>query len=452
MCALLATLGCTGPTVKPPPVDLEQPFSATGERATPDRWWLAFEDRQLSSLVDRALDSNLTVKSAWQRLREARAVVDRESASLFPDLTLTGQAATESNGTTTFDGDASNDEVRLGLTSEYEVDLWGRISSAVEAERLRAEASLYDYQTATLSIAAEVTRTWYRLLEARRQLRVIDDQIETNRQVLELLNARFNVGSTRRADLLRQRQLLEATRGQRHAAQSRARTLEHRLAVLIGRAPQAGIDYSAKGLPATPPLPRTGVPAELVQRRPDTRSAFNRLRAADRDVAVAISNQFPRLTLTASVSTSDEGADELFENWASAFAADLAAPLLDAGRRAAEVDRARAVERRRLYEYGQSILTAFQEVEDALVQERKQRDRINSLREQMRLARETYESLRQRYVSGGVGYLDVLTALTDVQSLRRDLLTARRQQIEFRIALYRALAGGLETKREREVS
>jgi outer membrane protein TolC len=195
-------------------------------------------------------------------------------------------------------------------------------------------------------------------------------------------------------------------------------------------------------------LPRTGLPAELVRRRPDVRRAHHRLSAADKDLAAAVSRQYPRLTLTASLTTTDQGMSKLFSDWARSFAAELAAPLIDAGERSAEVERFRALREQRLYQYGQAILTAFKEVEDALIREKKQRQQVNSLRSQARTMERTVERLRLEYINGSADFLDLLQARTEKQQLRRDLLNARLQRVEYRIALYRALAGGFETGRE----
>ena len=410
----------------------------------PDQWWRAFDDAPLNQHVDEALGSNLDLKVAWQRLREARSVVDRESASLFPDLEATVDAEARRGS----ERGADTEQLQLGLRSSYEVDLWGRIRSRVDASRFRLRASAADYQTAALSLSAEVTRSWYRLLEARSQLDLINDQIQTNRDVLRLIEARFGRGQTQSVDVLRQRQLLESTREQKLSIESRIQVLEHQLAVLLGQPPRSAVEQGQRALPDLPPLPETGLPVELVQRRPDVRRAYNRLKAADADLAAAVSNQYPRLTLNASLSTREDEASDLFDNWASAFAGNLVAPLIDAGQRDAEVERSRSVRQQRLFEYGQTILTAFREVEDALIQEKKQRRRIESLEEQLRLANATYKQLRLEYFNGVTDYIDVLNTLTDRQELRRNLLSAELELLEFRIALYRALAGGFDTGRD----
>lgn len=420
--------------VEPPPT-----FSDSGTQDVPPRWWRAFGDTGLNTLVETGLAENLDLKTAWDRLRAARAVVDRESAVLLPTLDAFAEGTSREDESPT--GSVDRDELTLGLTAEYELDLWGRIQSRVEAERFRSRATLQDLRAASISLSAEVARTWYALAEQRQQRKLLDRQIRTNRRILNLIRSRFANGQAGSADVLRQEQLLESTREQKRAVESQVGVLEHQLAVLVGRTPQEGIQRRPRAFPELPPLPETGVPVELIQRRPDVRAAFQRLRAADRDLAASISNQYPRLTLTASLSSSENDVEALFDHWARSFAANLTQPLIDGGQRAAEVDRTRAVKQQRLHEYGQSVLTALQDVEDALVQEQKQKERIRSLQDQVGLARRTTERLQHRYFNGAVDYIEVLNALNDQQQLRRDLLSARRLLIERRIALYRALAG-----------
>jgi len=431
------------------PVDTTEVFSPSGEQEAPGRWWNAFGDPELNTLVDSALKSNFNLITAWQRLREAQAVADRASSGLFPQLEASVRG--ESNRLQTQFQESQI--LQLGISSQYEIDLWGRINSNLEAQRYRADASLADYRTAALSLSAEVARTWYSLMEAHGQLRIVNQQIETNEKVLKLLQARFGTGQIRSADILRQRQLLESTREQKISVESRIQLLEHRLSVLLGRPPQTSINYSQDSLPDLPPPPETGIPSELVRRRPDIRSAYRLLQAADREVASAISNQFPRISLSASLSTADLNGGNLFEDWGRSLAGNLIAPLFYGGQLSAEVDRTQAVKKQRLYQYGQSILTAFREVEDALAQEKKQREKIQSIRNQLEIARQAYEQLRIEYFNGMGNYLDVLTALDEEQQLQRDLLAAKMVLLEYRIALYRSLAGGFETTREnRELS
>jgi len=435
--------GCATDKEISPPVEMPTAFSQTGDSAPPERWWTAFDDKELNEHVERALSLNLSLEAAWERLREAQAVVDRESAAMYPNVDAIFDGDFTQSGSNRVEG------YSFGLVAEYEVDLWGRIRSLVEAEEFRAEATFFDYQTAALTLSAEVARTYYQLVEAKNQRDLLRKQLEINQKVLRSLKARFGASLIRSADILRQEQLIENTREQMIVIEATIGVLENKLAVLEGRPPEMGYAVPDERLPALPPLPDTGVPAALVQRRPDVQAAYNLVRAANKDLAAAITNQYPRLTISAALETAATSPSDLFGTWIRSIAGQIAAPVFDAGRRAAEVERNEAIERRRVLEYGQSVLTAFQEVEDALVREQKQQERITSIARQLELARSSYNRLQIEYFNGVTEYLDVLTALIEEQRLQRDLLLARRNLLEFRIALYRALAGGLMTDNER---
>jgi NodT family efflux transporter outer membrane factor (OMF) lipoprotein len=434
--ALVMVAGCRH-SADPPPLPLEPSasFSASGQEAMAGDWWTAFEDPRLDELIREALGNNLDLRVTWARFAEAQAIAARVGAGRWPLLEAAGLAATRDPAP--MDGD----QLQLTLAAEYELDLWGRIRSASEAEALRATASGADYQTAAVTLAAEVAGTWFELVTIHNQHALLADQIEANERQLESLGNRFASGQSRRADLLRQEQLLELTREQLHRAQARRQVTANRLAALLGQAPGVPFDSLPRQLPGLPALPATGLPAELLNRRPDLRAAHARLMAADLDVATAVSERFPRITLGASIATEGNDATDLFDDWIRRLAGSIVAPLFDGGSRRAEVRRAEAVRQRLLYDYGSSLLNAVREVEDALVLESRQARQMESLLRQLRLAEAAEEQLRREYANGMGDYIDLLTASIDAQQLRRDFLEADLLLHAYRLALYRALAG-----------
>lgn len=428
------------------PLQTPENFSSSGDLLIPDEWWQSFEDPILNNLVAQALDSNLNIQAVWYRFIEAQAIVDRQSSFLLPDI----EASIRSSLNRPEPDFVGGENVQLGLSAFYEVDLWGRISALVDAESYRKQASLADYRAAGITLSAEISNTWYQLMAEWEQLKLIEEQIETNQTILDFIKAQFGSGQIRSVDILRQQQLVEATREQKVQTEMRIEVLEHQLSVLSGKPAQFNIDYQADSLPQLPPLPETGLPAELLQRRPDIQSAFLLLQASDREMAAAISNRYPRLSISTSAQLRANSFDNLLEDWAYSLGGNLVAPLFYGGRLKAEVDRTEAVKQQSLYEYGQTVLIAFQEVEDALIQERKQQESIVVLEEQVVLAKQAYQQLEIEYFNGLSDYLAVLTALNQEQQLRRDLITANLLLLQYRIALYRALAGGFETNREME--
>ncbi len=417
-----------------------EPLSESGQADQLERWWIEFGDAGLNRQVNIALGESFDLAAALQRLRAAQALTRREASDLFPDVNgVIGSG-------NTFGPGPNQHRINWGLDASYQVDLWGQIQSRVDAERFRAEATREDYHTVALALAAEIARTWFALIEAYAQLDLLEQQVETNRNGLKAQEARWGSGDEGGSpDVLRQRQLVEATLEQAVVVKARVEVLEHQLAVLTGQSPQTASYSPGSRLPDLPPLPYTGLPSELLKRRPDVRADYLAFVAADRDLASAITAQYPRLDLTSSLINSAENPGTLFKDWFFSIGAQLVAPLLDGGERRAEVDRRRALLCQRFNEYGQTMLIALQEVEDGLALERYQLERIERLEAQVGWANKASEQLRRRYYVGEGSYLDILSASQSQQRLQREILSARLDLVLIRIGLYLALAGSFDT-------
>lgn len=426
-------------TVSSLPYDIPEKFSVSGEDSISVKWWTEFQDPSLNILVDQALDSNLNLKSIWQRFQVARAVVDREGSFLIPDVDAGAQSALNFPQPDFVGGE----NIQIGISARYEIDLWGRIKARVEAEEYRAKATYFDYQAAQISLTAQITRVWYQLVSAKIQLSLIQQQISTNEKILRLVKARFGSGQIQGVDILRQQQLIEATREEKFAIQSTYEVLQNQLAILLGTPPQQPLLVEPDSLPELPKIPDTGIPLELIQRRPDLQSLFSLVLAADREVASAISAKYPRLSFRSSAQLRSNNFQNLLRDWAYTIAGNLTAPIFYGGRLNAEVDRSEAFKKQVFLEYGNATLNALREVEDALVQEENQISRVNLIEQQVELNQKTYEQLQIQYFNGMADYLAVLTALTQQQQLCRRLISAYYNLLDFRIGLYRALAGGI---------
>lgn len=425
------------------PIEQAEDFSFTGTEAIPEKWWTSFNDPVLNNLIDSALTENLNLAATWEQFMAAQAILRREKSSLWPDIELVARSAV-SRPEPDF---AGGENFQAGLAAAYEVDLWGRIRAGIEAEEFRAEASFYDYQAAAMTLSAEISATWFQLLTFRKQLDLTNRQIETNEEIIRLIRARFTSGQIRAVDILRQQQLLESTRDQKIFFETQLRLLQNQLAVLLGRPPQNLSISAESNLPELPPLPETGLPLELIRRRPDVKQAYNQVLAADREMAVAIRNKYPRISFDIIAQSRSNNYGNLFQDWAYTLAGNLVAPLLYGGRNRAEVDRTTALKNQQLFLYGQTVLNSFREVEDALIQEQKQKERIEVLERRLDLAQKTNKQLRIEFLNGLSEYLDVLLSLDQEQQLQRDILEARQTLLEHRITLYRTLAGGFETER-----
>jgi NodT family efflux transporter outer membrane factor (OMF) lipoprotein len=439
--------GCAS-TVKTPAAPMQLPETFSKQTGTPltEKWWHCFEDEILNDLVEKALRDNFSLQIAWDRLAQAEATARKAGVDLYPDLNLYGGLGENWRwqGSLVDDkhGIDYTSSYSLGLSTSYELDLWGRVRSSQQATALDIEVSKEEIDTAALTLSSQVANTWYRWNEQQMQTELLSSQIDTNEKVLELTTSRFRQGKITAADVLRQRQLVESTRGQWIKAKEQTQVLLYQLALLLGESAVGFIPPEPKELVQLPPLPGIPLPAELIQRRPDVRKAYRQVQSADQRVATAIADQFPRISLSAGIETYGAKISDLFDNWLANLAGNLVQPLFDGNLRKAEVERNQALTSQAIHTYGQTVLTSLQEVENALSREMYQEQYLENLQNQLATANSVLKRTRESYLKGQLDYLRVLESLVSVQSLERQVLTAQREKIEHRIDLCRAIAGG----------
>ena len=422
----------------PTPIATPEIFSQSGESAHQQHWWLAFNDPQLNQLIDSALSNNFSLLSAYNRLEQAQAVAQKTSADLIPSISAVF------TGGQNYSSNKDSSQFILGLNASYEVDLWGRIRANRNASDLDVRVVQENLNTAAISLSAEVAIAWYRLIEQRSQLVLLQQQIKTNEDNVDIVTSRFAGGQATAADVFQQRQTLQARIGDQTTVIATIKTLEYQLAILTGNTPTMLVLPEQNQLPDLPAQPQTGLTSDLIQRRPDLRSAYFRVQAADQRTAAAIADRFPKLSLSANISTNAPNLQSLFNNWISTLAGNLIMPIVDGGRRVAEVARNRAAAAEALNNYATALQQAIQEVEDALIQEQQQQQLIISLNKQHQLSEQATLQIRLRYMYGAMDFLRVLTTQVSQQSLERSQILAKRQLLEYRIQLYRALAGSWE--------
>ncbi|MDY0000387.1 MAG: TolC family protein [Polyangia bacterium] len=435
VCAAVMVACASSPRQVSSPAKLPARFTSSDGPRLPDRWWESFDDQDLNRLVKEALEASFTLRQAWDRLAQAKALARKVGAGMLPDLDA--QAGAKAGWSK--QGAALGWNV--GLVATYEVDLWGRVRSERAAERFAVLATREDLSTAAISLSAEVTLCWFQLLERRAQLSLLRAQRELSVQVLDGVMLRFGVGQASAADVLQQRQSVESLAGDESGVRGQIGVLENQLAVLLGKAPGTFVAPVRDSLPSLGPLPGAGVPAALLARRPDVRGALRRVEEADQRVGAALADRWPRLSLSATIGASGTYGPPALWTWLANLAANLVAPLFDGGSRRAEVERVRAKASEALNKYAQVVLTAIKEVEDALGRERESTRQVESLERQLRLSGQVVGQLRAAYLQGAEEYPRVLDVLIRHQLLERALLAARRERLEHRVALCRGLAG-----------
>jgi NodT family efflux transporter outer membrane factor (OMF) lipoprotein len=424
-----------------PPLTVPETFgSETREGALPERWWESFGDPGLAALISRALEGSPRMHIAWARLKQAEASGQLARAARWPTADLQASAAYRENFFPPF-GTIDQKTYSLSMPVAYEVDVWNRYGSAAEAGTYNVMATRNDVEATAMSVAAEVAEAWFDVVNARAARALLESQLEVNTTLESLVRLRFERGISSALDVYQQQQQVLATQTQLATVDGQERLARARLAILEGVPAQKLALPDNASLPELAGLPGLGVPADLLERRPDLRAVRDRIVAQDYQLAAAIAARLPSFVLNGSLSFSATTPADLLDTLLKSLSLSLNAPLFDGGRRAAEAKRQRALLEEIVANYAQVLLQAMLEVDNALVREDQQTKSLDLLEAQRETAEATLREARARYEQGLSDYLPVLTSLNGLQGLERSLLDGKRQRLSARIQLCRALGG-----------
>jgi len=426
--------GCTS-TPQPPhqsSVTLPKRYTQPQNIHVDYRWWETLQDDQLNRLIETALQNNRHLKAAIQNVKASEAVI-KQTQSL-QKLQLDGTASLQRN---LQDTASHTNTFALGLGASYELDFWGRLDALEQASIYDFNASNEELNTVAITLSAEVALAWYRLLEQYQQLQLLDKQIAINEKYLKLLISQFNISKVRAVDIIQQRQSLAALEGEKEPTRALMKSYQTQLALLLGTdSSQLHVDLEQ---PSKAEVVYKNINTTNLLERPDVKAAFYKLQARDQRVAAAVANSYPRISLGGTLSTTSADIDELFKNWFGTLAANLTVPLLDGGRRDAEVEQQIAMSRAALYEYENTLLAALKEVQDMQSALLHQHHYLKSIQEQLRLSLASSRRIRQQYIHGNGDFLRLLSAQLNYEQLQRNYLRAYLKLVEYDIALHRAV-------------
>lgn len=442
---LLALAGCSLHPSQLGQADLALPpvFIESGQPAAAQplsRWWEEFGDDTLNSLMVETLANNLDLRQASARLAQLEASSRIAAAGLLPFVNAGAQAnRSQQQG---ISGETRGTNYNLSLAAGYELDLWRKISARTVAAGFTAQASTAELKALYITLSAQLADLYFLAVEQRAQLKLTDQIIATLADNLARLERRYESGIAPAKDLYQARQNLAAARENRPQFEARLATTLHAISLLLGRFPDHAIAGQRRDLPASPPPTAPGLPAQLLSNRPDIEAAYLRLAARDAGIAAAIADRLPSLSLRADYGKAHNefgtlGTTGIFWN----LIAELTAPILDGGRRRAEVDRTRAAFDETLAAYAQTVIKAVNEVEDALAAGKAAEERLAHLTSRTAATGASLRLANADYFEGLTDYLPVLLAQQFHFQAQSQLLAARRQVLADRITLFRALGG-----------
>lgn len=414
-------------------------------------WWTVFNDQVLNDLMPRVEVNNQNVAQAAAAYRQARALVTQQRSALFPTVTLSGAGTRNGGNTTTSTGvvTRSGNNFQVNLGGSWEPDVWGRIGRAVTGARAGEQASAADLAAATLSNQGELASNYFSVRSADAQIALIRKTLVGYERNVQITGNRYRAGIAPHTDLLQaQTQLANAQSDLLTLQRSRAQ-FEHAIAVLLGMAPaQFNLAANEAWTPAVPAIPLS-LPSELLQRRPDIAGAERRVAQANEQIGIAQAAWYPSLSLSASAGVSGGVVADLFSApptaWSLGFS--VLQTVFNAGLTRGRVDAARASWEQSVASYRQTVLTAFQGVEDQLSATRILVDQLEQRKIASQAADQAEAQFLNRYQAGQVAFTEVVTAQVSALNARRSLVQAQADQVTTAVALTQALGGGWQAPR-----
>ncbi|SEO85931.1 efflux transporter, outer membrane factor (OMF) lipoprotein, NodT family [Rhodospirillales bacterium URHD0017] len=469
--AVVTASGCmVGPDYKrPPPADppslafkettgpvigAAASFQPAMPRDAIDRgpWWSMYDDHTLDRLAAQIDISNQTLIQAEAAYRQARALVRQDASGLYP--TVTGNAGyTQSGsgsgssraiqGTVVNASSGSVGQFSAGPGLNWEIDLWGRIRRQVESDSAAAQASAADLANARLSAQANMAINYFSMRISEQRMRVYQASVAAYTRSVEIVQNQLDAGIVSRVDLAQAQTQLEQTRAQLVAENITRATFEHAVAILAGKAPS---ELSVEPGPVPPEIPTVepGIPSTLLERRPDIAAAERQMAAANAQIGVAVAAYYPSISLASAVTLVGSSLNALLtlSNAVWSVGPQLAATLIDGGALRAQVEGARARYDSQVALYRQTILVAFQQVEDALVQQRVLEQQEKVQRAAVAAARLAERLSLNQYQLGTVPYTTVVQTQTAALSSEQTLLSIRLNRLTASANLVLALGGG----------
>jgi multidrug efflux system outer membrane protein len=457
----LSLAGCVvGPKYHQPvpPVPAQFKEGGTPDSGIPDiaysDWWRVFNDSALARLETDADAANQDIKLAMARVDQAEAGAKYARSFLFPTISLgasasrTREAQNRPNNGNTGGLAATFNDFQLPAFLSYEIDAWGRVRHSIESANATEQATAADLRFVRLAVEANVAMDYFSLREIDAERQVLDSTVQEMQSAVDLTTNRFRGGLTSELEVKQAQTLLNQTQAQAQALDVQRAQLEHAIAVLEGK---AASDFSLPRRPlplstgaGLPPVIPSGLPAELLARRPDIAEVERYVAAANAEIGVAKTAALPHISLTGLAGFESTNLTSLFnwQNGITSLGASALMPVLTGGRVRAGVDQAWAVYRQSLAQYQKTVLTAYQEVEDQLAALRILAGEAQSTADAVTNAQQAETIALNRYRSGLVSYLDVVYAQTALLANQRTATQIGGQRMVATVVLIKALGGG----------
>lgn len=451
--AMLAACQAVGPDYVRPQSALPTDYSETSANASQNElaiknWWILFNDATLNTLVDQALKENTDMQYAIARIEEADAYAREVGAATLPsvdfDATATRSRVTESGPFPVFAANPRRNYT-YQFSSNFEIDFWGKIRRAKESARAQLLSTKYAKETVSWTLSSNVARNYLALRSTEAQLAIAQQNLKSREESLALTKRRFEGGVSSKLDV-HQAEVANANLTADITELTRQRAIYvHQLATLTGKLDLALASSDGTQLLA-PPVPPAGLPSSLLENRPDVRQAEEQLIAMNANIGSAKAALYPTISLTGAFGAESLALSDILKSASRIWTAglDISMPIFNSGRLSSRVEQASARQKQALAQYQGSVRSAFQEVNDALVNVRQYTERETALSLSAEAAKNALQISENRYRDGYSSYLEVLDAQRVYNDAASNLALAREARLVASVGLFKALGGGWE--------
>lgn len=444
-CAVL-TAGCAlGPNYKRPDADLPTGADAKNYNVfTQQNWWTMFGDEVLNQMEDTALQYNWDLQAAIARVDQARAEVTIAGANQLPSVSAGGTTGREGNSQ-----GSGEVQSRAGLSTSFELDLWGKYRRMKESARAQLLATEAARDTVKLTLTADVAKQYFTMLMLDNQIEIAQQTVAARQENVRIYQSRYEAGYATEVDLRRVQANMQSVKAQEDNLRLQLSKTETALAVLLGKSPRAIVEEKiTRGkhlneLMLVPDVP-ANLPSDLLERRPDVMTAEQNLIAANADIGVARTAYFPSISLTAAAGYASTALTSLFSGGSGVWSlgAGLTAPIFEGGKISAQNKQAEAKYREILANYQKTLQLAFKEALDAINSNQMYRQIYDSYLSQTNDMRRSYELTKKQEDAGLIGVTDLLSVEENYLSSEMNLATARKNELDAVVDLAKALGGG----------
>lgn len=425
-------------------LQLVSSFIHQGDAALASQWWESFNSLKINQLITQALANNYALKASSLREKSTKLAISIAHSARLPSVEFTA------GSTANIEHFSKVNLANLGLAASWEIDLWGEFEAHENRAFWQHQESIAANHLIANLVAGNTIDAWFSVLSAAEKQQVLLKQHQRTNAALKVISRRFAMGKNSVTNIWQQEKLVRSIEVKQSKNKAELYISKQRLQLWLAQSDELEFEFKTQRMPILPPLPKLGIPLIQLKDRPDIKQAFAKIKSADENLAIAMAEQLPRLTIRANYNTRKNNMADLFDDWAGNLLSSLVIPIFDSDKRSQVVEQRTLLLQALIMEYKQVWLEAITAVNKSLVNENQLITVVNNLQLQLKLAQKTEQLTVIKYLNNKANFIDLLNAQEDILALELQRIDADKSLLLNRVLLYRELSHGNFTHDENQ--